>query len=138
MHTKIQPKKLKISCLSGFCKNYLIWVFSLVGTIIFTILGVAIFIAMMSYKTIALYKLSNEKIIESAGATAVINVNILELEDVRIVLDLKNKELKMPDRFRNVFFYNAYSNTQSYIVEKNTSITAVFVTSSKNDMSSDI
>ena len=104
-----KPSKLKLKCdLTPSEKSYMIWLASSLIVVLAVLIGLGIYGAGIYQRAISLFNSTNEKIVQKTGLEMSADLNSVAVEQVEKVIDRKIDAPQIPDRARNIFFYNSY------------------------------
>ncbi len=94
--------------LSASEKNYIIWLISSLSVIIIITICLCIYGISVYRRAVSLFNSTNEKIIQKTGLEVTADINSSAVTRVEEIIDKKNNTSPIPEKARNIFFYNSY------------------------------
>ena len=86
----------------------MIWLSSSLIVVLAVLIGLSIYGASVYQRAITLFNSTNEKIVQKTGLEISADLNSVAVEEVEKVIDKKIETPPIPDKARNIFFYNSY------------------------------
>ncbi|MCX6781793.1 MAG: hypothetical protein NTW66_01590 [Candidatus Magasanikbacteria bacterium] len=91
-------------------KNYMIWLFSTLSFMIAVIAVLCVYGIIIYHRALNLFNSTNEQIVQKTGLEMTSEINSAAVELVEKIISKKIETPQLPEKARNIFFYNSYIN----------------------------
>lgn len=86
----------------------MIWFFSSLSVVTAVIIALCVYGVIIYRQAFDLFNSTNEKIIQKTGLEATADINSAIVEQVEKIVNKKIDTVPVPERARNIFFYNSF------------------------------